>query len=98
MSRRTWSSGQIGEQFRTLDPARLPERPISPNRPLINLIGAFAGLALGVGLVALLEYRDNSFRTDDEVVSVLALPVVAVIPADAEQGGAPRCSAADLGR
>lgn len=73
-------SRAIGEQFRFLDPARLPERPISPNRPVINLVGALAGLAMGIGLVALLEYRDSSFRTDDEVVSVLALPVVAVIP------------------
>jgi protein tyrosine kinase modulator len=73
-------SRAIGEQFRFLDPARLPERPISPNRPLINLFGALAGLGFGVGLVTLFEYRDSSFRTDDEVVSVLALPVVAVIP------------------
>ena len=73
-------SRAIGEQFRFLDPARLPERPISPNRPLIDLAGAAAGLAIGLGLVALLEYRDSSFRTDDEIVSVLALPVVAVIP------------------
>jgi polysaccharide chain length determinant protein (PEP-CTERM system associated) len=71
---------QIGEQFRTLDPARLPEKPISPNRPLIDLLGALGGLGLGVGLAALMEYRDRSFRTDDEVASVLALPVVAVIP------------------
>ncbi len=59
---------QIGEQFRTLDQARLPERPISPNRPLIDLVGAMAGLAIGLGFVALLEYRDNSFQTDEEIV------------------------------
>jgi polysaccharide chain length determinant protein (PEP-CTERM system associated) len=73
-------SRAIGEQFRFLDPARLPEKPVSPNRPVINLIGALAGLALGVGIVALFEYRDNSFRTDEEIVSVLSLPVIAVIP------------------
>lgn len=71
---------QIGEQFRTLDQARVPERPISPNRPMINMIGALLGLGLGLGLVALMEYRDTSFRTDDEVVSLLALPVLAVVP------------------
>jgi len=71
---------QIGEQFRTLDQARVPERPISPNRPMIDLMGAMLGLGLGLGLVALLEYRDQSFRTDDEVVGLLSLPVLAVVP------------------
>ena len=73
-------SRMIGEQFRTLDQARLPEKPVSPNRPLINMIGALVGLGIGVGLVGLLEYKDNSFRTDEEVVSLLSLPVIAVIP------------------
>jgi polysaccharide chain length determinant protein (PEP-CTERM system associated) len=72
--------GAIGELFEYLDAARIPEKPVSPNRPLINLLGALAGLAVGFGFVALLEYRDDSFRTDDEVVSLLSLPVVAVIP------------------
>lgn len=71
---------QIGEQFKILDVARMPERPFSPNRPLINLLGALGGLGLGVGLAALMEYRDRSLRTDDEVVSVLALPVLAMVP------------------
>jgi polysaccharide chain length determinant protein (PEP-CTERM system associated) len=71
---------QIGEQFRLLDPARLPEKPFRPNRQIINLGGAVLGLSLGVVLVTLLEWRDSSFRTDDEVSTLLTLPVLAVVP------------------
>jgi len=71
---------QIGEQFRVIDGARLPERPISPNRLRINMFGILGGLALGLGLVAFLEYRDTSFKSDDDVMTTLALPVLAVIP------------------
>jgi protein tyrosine kinase modulator len=71
---------QAGEQFRILDPARIPEQPFSPNRMRMNLMGAIAGLALGLGLVGLLEYRDTTLRSDDDVVSTLSLPVLAVIP------------------
>jgi polysaccharide chain length determinant protein (PEP-CTERM system associated) len=71
---------QIGEQFKLIDPARLPEKPVSPNRLLINLAGAASGLLFGVALVAFLEYRDDSFRTEEEVVSLLGLPVLARIP------------------
>lgn len=72
---------QIGEQFRVVDTARLPERPVSPNRQRMNIMGLFAGLAVGLGLVALLEYRDTTLKTDDDVITSLALPVIAVIPA-----------------
>jgi polysaccharide chain length determinant protein (PEP-CTERM system associated) len=71
---------QIGEQFRLLDPARLPEKPIRPNRQVINLGGAALGLAVGILLVTLVEWRDSSFRTDDEVSTLLTLPVLAVVP------------------
>ena len=71
---------QIGEQFKLLDPARMPEKPFSPNRRMINFAGIAAGLAIGLGLIGLLEYRDTSFRTDDEVAGLLALPVLAVVP------------------
>ena len=43
---------QIGEQFRILDPARLPEQPVGPSRLRVGVIGALAGLAIGLVLVA----------------------------------------------
>src|SRR5262249_25115658 len=70
----------IGEQFKVIDPARAPERPFSPNRQMIDIGGAAAGLGLGLLLVALLEYRDSSFKTEDEVVRLLDLRVLALIP------------------
>jgi polysaccharide chain length determinant protein (PEP-CTERM system associated) len=71
---------QGGEQFKLLDAARVPEKPVSPDRPMWNLFGLVGGLTVGLGLVALFEYRDGTLRTDDEVTSVLSLPVLAVVP------------------
>ena len=71
---------QIGEQFKLLDAAQLPQKPISPDRLRLNLMGLAFGLAFGLGLVALLEYRDSSMRTDDEVLATLSLPVLATVP------------------
>jgi polysaccharide chain length determinant protein (PEP-CTERM system associated) len=71
---------QIGEQFKILDPAREPEKPISPKRPQLYAMGTFIGLALGLALAALLEYRDTSLKTEDDVVQTLMLPVLALIP------------------
>lgn len=71
---------QIGEQFKIIDSARRPQRPTSPNRPLVILLGACMGLGMGLGLAALLEYRDKSLRTEEDVVAALALPVLALVP------------------
>jgi uncharacterized protein involved in exopolysaccharide biosynthesis len=72
---------QGAEQFRILEPARLPQRPNSPDRPRIILFGIGIGLALGLGLTVLVELRDQSFRSAPEVVHVLSLPVLAMVPA-----------------
>lgn len=71
---------QVGEQFKVLDPAVVQDRPVSPNRPLIVLIGAVLGLGLGVGLSLLLYLTDTSLRGEGEVVQALSLPVLATIP------------------
>src|SRR4029450_4587569 len=70
----------MGEQFKLIDSARLPQRPKSPNRLRFNLLGALGGLAIGLGFAGILEYRDTSLRTDDDVLLALALPVLATVP------------------
>jgi polysaccharide chain length determinant protein (PEP-CTERM system associated) len=72
---------QIGEQFRVIDGARFPERPVSPDRLRLNLLGLLSGLGLGLVLAGFLEYRDTTLKTDDDVIASLQLPVLAVIPA-----------------
>jgi polysaccharide chain length determinant protein (PEP-CTERM system associated) len=71
---------QIGEQFRILEPASVPVRPISPIRIQINAIGLALGLLLGFGIAIILELKDRSFRAEADILDVLALPVLAVIP------------------
>lgn len=71
---------QVGEIFRIIDGARMPEKPHSPNRVRLNIIGALAGLGLGLGIAGLLEYKDRSLRTEDDIVLTLALPVLALVP------------------
>jgi len=73
---------QIGEQFRILDPASMPEKPFNLVQRLgITMAGAGAGLLIGLLLVAVWELRDSSFRNEDEVMATLSLPVLALIPA-----------------
>jgi succinoglycan biosynthesis transport protein ExoP len=70
----------IGQQYKVLDPARVPERPFSPNRLLIDLGGAGGGLLLGLMLVGMIEYRDSSLKGEDDVVRLFELPVLALVP------------------
>jgi len=72
---------QQGEQFRVLDPANLPDKPSSPNRPMFALGGLGGGLALGLGLAFLMEMKDSSFKNERDVEVALQLPVLAMIPA-----------------
>jgi len=71
---------QKGEQFRILDHARLPERPISPNVKLLFLLSIASGLGIGVGIIFLLEIFDSSIRREEQIEKDLGLKILAAIP------------------
>ena len=71
---------QVGEQFKLLDPARLPERPFTPDRFRLTAMGVVAGIAIGLALIAVLEFFDKSIRREQEAVAVLGSPVLITIP------------------
>lgn len=71
---------QKGEQFKIIDPARVPEEPFSPNIPKILLISLFAGLAGGMALAFIREQMDRSFHDAADVELSLGIKVLATIP------------------
>ena len=72
---------QKGEQFRILDHARLPEKPISPNVKMMFLLSIAGGLGLGGGILFLKELLTFSvIRRDDQIDTLLGLPILASIP------------------
>jgi polysaccharide chain length determinant protein (PEP-CTERM system associated) len=70
---------QEGEQFQVLDEANLPDGPFYPKRGVFAGGGLAAGLALGLLVVALLEYKDTALRTERDVWAFTQLPTLAVI-------------------
>ena len=66
--------------FRILDPANLPNYPISPDRPKLLAVGCLLGLGIGLGIAFLREFADSTLADEDEVSSRLKLPVLASIP------------------
>jgi capsular polysaccharide biosynthesis protein len=63
------AKAQVGEK----------QSPIKP-KPMLNIaIALVVGLMAGVGLAFLLEYFDNTIKTEQDIEKVLGMPVLGVI-------------------
>ena len=71
---------QKGEQFRIIDAARLPQKPVSPDMRKLFLLTVALGLGIGGGVVFLLDFINTSFKNPEDVESILGLPILATIP------------------
>ena len=73
-------AGKLGN-VKVIDQAQVPKEPVGPRRKLNILFGGMLGLALGIGLVLLMEYMDTSLKNIHDIEQFLALPVLGLIPA-----------------
>jgi polysaccharide chain length determinant protein (PEP-CTERM system associated) len=71
---------QKGEQFKIIDPARIPEKPYRPDVPKILFIGLFLGFFSGVAAAFFREQMDRSFRDGEDLQVALGFKVLANIP------------------
>ena len=74
-------SGQFsGNNVRIVDSAVVPEKPVRP-RKLLNLaIGLLAGGLLGLGIVFVLEFLDQSVKSSEDLEEKLNLPFLGFVP------------------
>lgn len=71
---------QKGEQFKIIDPARVPEKPSSPNIPRLYLVGLVLGVAAGFATAFLMEQSDRTFHEATDLEQTFGLKVLANIP------------------
>ena len=69
-----------GQRIAVLDAATVPNTPSKPNRPRIVMLGGALGLALGLGMVALLELLNTAVRRPIDLERHLNIVAIGIIP------------------
>ena len=70
---------------RVIEAVQLPENPVAPNKKMNIAIAFLLGLMVSIGLVFLLEYIDNTFKSKENLEKELGIPVIGLIPSFEEE-------------
>ena len=65
---------------RVLETVELPEEPVAPNKKMNIAIAFILGMMVGLGIVFLLEYLDNTYKNKEQLEKDLDIPVLGIIP------------------
>lgn len=64
----------------TIDVAKVPENPVSPNKMMNIAIATVLGLMVGVGITFVLEFLDRTYKVPTDIERHLGLPILGAIP------------------
>lgn len=73
---RLYPSGNV----QVIDKAEIPKKPVKPNKKLNVAIAFLLGLMVSTGIVFIIDYMDNTIKSEEDVEKYLELPVLGVIP------------------
>lgn len=74
------SEQRRGERLTVIDPPVVPDKPTSPNRPVLVLGGLIAGAGLGVVIAFLLELIARPIRGVGALQNVIGEPPLVIVP------------------
>ncbi|MDP4088957.1 MAG: Wzz/FepE/Etk N-terminal domain-containing protein [Bacillota bacterium] len=75
-SRRLLPSGTV----EIMDHAKLPQSPVKPNKMLNTVLAFVIGLILAIALAFLMEYMNDTIKSEEDVERYLGVPIIGVIP------------------
>ena len=68
------------ENVSTIDAAKVPDSPSSPNKMMNIGIATVLGMMVSVGVVFVLEFLDRTYKTPTDIERHLGLPILGEIP------------------
>jgi capsular polysaccharide biosynthesis protein len=66
--------------IQVLEEARFPMKSVSPNKKMGLAIAIILGLMVGLGVIFLIEFLDNTYKSKDILEKELNIPVLGTIP------------------
>ena len=70
----------MGNNIRLIDAAMPPFAPVKPRKRFNMLLALIGGLVLGLFAAVLVEFIDQTVRTQEDVENKLGLPFLGIVP------------------
>ncbi|HKE44009.1 MAG TPA: hypothetical protein VKB41_05670 [Steroidobacteraceae bacterium] len=76
----TMEADRKGERFTVIEPPLPPEKPVSPNRPLVIALGLLLTIAAAFAVMMVRESLDGTVRGRQDLTALINVAPLAVIP------------------